>query len=1470
MPENLPDLRTVEIDLAAWGVATPGDTPNAGSVTGHIVLVETDGSTTRPRWVSDYLLLQGQLVDHSDTGDPLSFDVLPSDLDDMDGTYYHLSLSTAGVLRIIDFEVPSGSGVYQLTPDTVIDPDIGPQTVTTVYDAVADILRAGANVTLTEDDTAMTIVVASSGGGGNGGGGVTLRYGSSDPDDSLGANGDWYLQTTDGDWFQKVSGAWVERYEQSTVASALGAEALPTPVEDLVGRVFNDDGNLVVVRRFLHPGHGLEVDWTAWQHGDDVSAYWTGQQGVTFRGVRDRAFGLSNPANQDVYVTPGGQWWRRIANNIQTGWFTFSDPNGWIGEFNDETHADGQVTADSQIAEWGNHVYISSSFVAPADADVTYGYEQARASAIPGEDSITPDMLDADTDSDKEAFRTRIDVTDDIADWAEAGSSDLVPVSKLVVNPEDAVDGHFVRVDSLGDLDVTAVPVVTQADAEAGTATLERLWTAQRVAQAIAALASGGGGGGLTQAQVDARVTAGVIDEAETGNTDPWAASKIPDLAASKITSGTLADARIPASIARDSELGLKVAAYSSSATYVRGSDNSIVTHSDGLFIYTSTTSRSSGHDPDNQPGYWLRLSEAMAYEVISSGSHRIAARTLVVNGDNDNVYLCTTTQTTPRDLTYIHSQSESAGGAFILLNGAGSGGTTVVANPSGTDGTDLTRITIGEDNYNIAGGSDGGDSSVALWTGDLDIGTSNQWVAAGTDVVPAAAEWILFNGGALTSDADDAPNADWKWINAADWRLLTAASASDAVADGTGMLFVDWVSNDISTTNFTRRDVKIGRTSTNTVLVAVMDASEDLTGATIRYVTGVGGTAVAANPTGTDGTDLTRITIGPTNYNLPAGGEGGGGDVTGIDAGTGIRIDDGDTATPEVNIADDGVDTAQLADGAVETAQLADDAVTGAKIADATIHGGALIDDTIATGKIGDGQVTGAKLSSNAVSTGKIADDAVTGAKIADATIHGGALIDGTIPTIKIGDSQVTSAKLADNAAGEGKVPIDNTMQFDSDGDLGVNTQRVVQEVSEWVQHFASGDSHDTSGHTGKYQEYTSSNTVRRVGSVQYDFTPDNANGAKTYRVYIIELTGRNVDAVLGVSQTYSGNSLQHRFHFTDGVLINPAVRIGIGLHRTDGGGNNYGLSVRSGTESQDSPRESYDDASNDFHFEGRFNHDRQFPSVGDTVGGTAANQIYGNPEIFYQIIHTHASLVGDGTVGVSHLSSGSSDDGTVATADGSGGVAFEDLPPLADGAVTKAKLAQSLQDTLDDTAIFVPATGVSLVSSDANHIELDDSAIPDPPTNGTRIVFVPENDTTGGVTIRIGSNDYTLQKSNEPDTGAGAMSSGDIEGQHPIEITYSGTGFWWTGGVLGSAARSNTIGADGHSPRFNTGTAFPTDPVPLSPDLFLFTADVASGLDWKDTDGSTDLTSADEGDLARYDGTDWVLVLNLRGPCR
>ena len=60
---------------------------------------------------------------------------------------------------------------------------------------------------------------------------------------------------------------------------------------------------------------------------------------------------------------------------------------------------------------------------------------------------------------------------------------------------------------------------VTQAEAEAGTSNVARLWTPQRVSQAIAALAPGGQSAGLNLAQVNARVQAGLM-AAVTGNTE--------------------------------------------------------------------------------------------------------------------------------------------------------------------------------------------------------------------------------------------------------------------------------------------------------------------------------------------------------------------------------------------------------------------------------------------------------------------------------------------------------------------------------------------------------------------------------------------------------------------------------------------------------------------------------------------------------------------------------------------------------------------------------------------------------------------------------------------------------------------------------------------------------------------------------------------------------------------------------------
>ena len=98
----------------------------------------------------------------------------------------------------------------------------------------------------------------------------------------------------------------------------------------------------------------------------------------------------------------------------------------------------------------------------------------------------------------------------------------------------------------------------------------------------------------------------------------------------------------------------------------------------------------------------------------------------------------------------------------------------------------------------------------------------------------------------------------------------------------------------------------------------------------------------------------------------------------------------------------------------------------------------------------------------------------------------------------------------------------------------------------------------------------------------------------------------------------------------------------------------------------------------------------------------------------------------------------------------------------------------------------------------------------------------------------------------------------------------------YYFTSTISASVARADIAGhanfqaisgETGHSPRVGSGSAFPTTPVPLASDIFFFDADVASGLDWLDTDGTTDLTAATAGDMARFDGTDWIKVVNVVG---
>ena len=107
-----------------------------------------------------------------------------------------------------------------------------------------------------------------------------------------------------------------------------------------------------------------------------------------------------------------------------------------------------------------------------------------------------------------------------------------------------------------------------------------------------------------------------------------------------------------------------------------------------------------------------------------------------------------------------------------------------------------------------------------------------------------------------------------------------------------------------------------------------------------------------------------------------------------------------------------------------------------------------------------------------------------------------------------------------------------------------------------------------------------------------------------------------------------------------------------------------------------------------------------------------------------------------------------------------------------------------------------------------------------------------------------------------------------------HVVKNPDTGSYYYFISTISASVARADIAthanfqvigGETGHAPSVDSGDTFPTAPV--ANDIFFFNADVASGLDWKDTNGTTDLTAATAGDMAIYDGTDWIKVINLVG---
>ena len=631
------------------------------------------------------------------------------------------------------------------------------------------------------------------------------------------------------------------------------------------------------------------------------------------------------------------------------------------------------------------------------------------------------------------------------------------------------------------------------------------------------------------------------------------------------------------------------------------------------------------------------------------------------------------------------------------------------------------------------------------------------------------------------------------------------------------------------------------------------------------------------------------------------------------------------------------------------------------------------------------------------AEATSKVSDELgrVSGRRIGEAIdAH---VVPSTNATTDVAEASVigTSVELSrDDHVHE--LPTDETLEWDASDQLGVNINDIIERVSETVQYFTdSTGNFDDSNHATMGEEYTTSRWQKAIHKVEIHIGHQSGDGELVYRagVYEVEADGEII-TVFGRSDIRDvGNSGRWRFDFHPPVIVDPLSRIIIVATREDEG-NTTTARVLEGTESGDSPNISYIDAGEDFDRVHRVTYTEDYPVVGTTRQSHDANFVRGNIKIWYTNTYHEGLLVGDGSVNIDHLDSGSQPVGRIMETDGAEGfryiatpgggggagtavdgvdvgyaqgtrvlgvevqqdngtdlsdnVTLPEATTIVAGLVETATNAEATAGTASDKAL-TPSNLASIFGSVVSDTDIDVAA---PSSESTAVApsrqavaeaiaansggtddqtaaevsldtstftrnLTPADNTlqlamqtidgftqyqgawqqaswpAGVIVTRSGIAYISLVNNNtEIPTPASTQWSGlpegfSYRGEAPIAATNYNYGqavlepdtdvyYYFTSTISASVARADIAthpnfhvigGETGHAPRVDSGNAFPTTPAPVDNDIFFFDADVASGLDWKDTDGTTDLTAATGGDMARFDGTDWVKVINLVG---